>query len=299
MPESAPPQHSSHMLSELQGEVQRKLGACVVQVQLYELLMKAIVEMTTLEGISDTLEAERANSAAEISDKSLGRLIQEHVLKDLIVNVAADGNDSSRASDKELHAIAQGLPYLKIRHQIGMKPEELAIASQGLEAMLKTRNQLVHHFVARFDLKSDESCAGAMDYLEKCQAMFDMSLAQLKGWAAGMVHAQQLIASFAKTQIFEDLVVNGINPDGTIDWPACGVVEALREAEVACAKESWTLLDSAIAWLRADHSDQAPAKYRCKTWKQVLKRSKQFEIRVAVDPVSNHGQTWFRSRAVA
>ena len=139
----------------------------------------------------------------------------------------------------------------------------------------------------------------AETYLDGSYATFNNHYLQLKEWAANMENTRALSASFIKTQIFEDLVVNGINPDGTIDWPACGVVQALREAEVACAKESWTLLDSPIAWLRAVHSDQAPAKYRCKTWKQVLKRSKQFEIRVAVDPVSSHGQTWFRSRAVA
>ena len=99
--------------------------------------------------------------------------------------------------------------------------------------------------------------------------------------------------------MFEDLVYNGIDPDGTVNWPASGAVRALREVEAACAEGGWTLLDSAIVWLRADHSDQTPAKYQCKTWEQVLKRSKQFEIRATVDLASTRGKTWFRSRIAA
>lgn len=98
-----------------------------------------------------------------------------------------------------------------------------------------------------------------------------------------------------QSDTYLDFLVNGINPDGTVDWPISGVVKALRITEAACAINGWTSLDSAIAWLGTDHADQTPAKYHYKTWKQVLKRSKQFEIRAAVDLVSNRGQTWFRS----
>ena len=114
-----------------------------------------------------------------------------------------------------------------------------------------------------------------------------------------MDNARTLSASFVQTQMYEDFVYNGINPDGSVEWPASGIVHALRKAEAACAKEGWTLLDSAIAWLRADHSDQTPTKYQCKTWRQVLKRSQQFEILAAVDPANTSGKTWFRSRTAA
>jgi hypothetical protein len=299
MPDSAPPTHSSHPLTELQREVQRKLGACLIQVQQYELLMKLMLGNAASEGTMSTIETARAKAAANFYGKSLGVLIKDHLLKDLIVNVTANSGEGDKASDSELQAIAQGLPHLKFRYQISLEPEQLESTSRAIEAMRDVRNDLVHHFIDRFSLKSEEGCARAMAHLDACQSTFEISFAQLKNWAEEMINTRERLGAFIQTQMVEDILSNGIHPDGTVDWPASGVVRALREAESACAKEGWTLLDSAIAWLRTDHPDQTPTIYRCRTWRQVLKRSNQFEVRADAHPVSQQGQTWFRSRTSA
>jgi hypothetical protein len=74
------------------------------------------------------------------------------------------------------------------------------------------------------------------------------------------------------------------------------VVQALREAEAACAVEGWVPLDSAIGWLGKHHPDQTLGKYQCKTWQQLLKRCAQFEIRSTQGDASARGQTWYRSK---
>ena len=51
-----------------------------------------------------------------------------------------------------------------------------------------------------------------------------------------------------------------------------------------------------ICWLRVHPPDQTPAKYNCQKWQQVLKRSKQFEVKTDSDLVTGRGQAWFQSR---
>ena len=296
MTNQSPTSPSDKTLVELQREVQRKLGACLICLQQYEHLMKAMLAVRTAEGTVEQIERTRLKTLTDVQIKTLGVLVNEFCEEFVVSDESVKDHETedSKSMDRGL-----GAPWFSYRHTMQMSAERHQQTKARLIELKELRNQLVHHFLERFALVDESSCRAAETYLDGSYATFNNHYLQLKEWAANMENTRALSASFIKTQIFEDLVVNGINPDGTIDWPACGVVQALREAEVACAKESWTLLDSPIAWLRAVHSDQAPEKYRCRTWKQVLKRSKQFEIRVAVDPVSNRGQTWFRSRAVA
>ena len=295
MPDQLPIPTPDTTLIEFLRVVQAKLGACLIRLQQYEHLMKAILAARTAEGTVEQIERTRLKTLTEVQIKTLGMLVNEFC-EDFVVSDDSDAEEiqGSESTNRGLEA-----PWFSYRHTMQMSPERHQQTKAALIELKELRNQLVHHFLERFSLTDENSCRDADAYLDVSYATFNNHYLQLKEWAASMENARALSASFIKTQMFEDLFVNGINPDGTVDWPASGVVGALREAEVACAEDGWTLLDSAIAWLRTDHSDQTPAKYRCKTWKQVLKRSKQFEIRIAVHPVTNHGQTWFRSSAVA
>ena len=189
-------------------------------------------------------------------------------------------------------------PWFSHRFTMELSSEDHQRLTAALIELKELRNQLVHHFLERFPLVDESSCQAAGTYLDASYPTINDHYLRLFGMARSMDNARALSASILESQTFEDFVYNEIDPDGTVDWPVSGVVQALREAEKACAIESWTLLDSAIAWLCSDHSDQTPTKYQCKTWKQVLERSKQFETRTAADPVNNRGQTWFRSSAV-
>lgn len=93
---------------------------------------------------------------------------------------------------------------------------------------------------------------------------------QLRAWAESMDQARQLAASFMQSPAYHDLVVNGIAPDGTMDLGAAGCVSALREAVAALAIDGWTSVAAAATWISAQHLDQTPEKYGCRTWRQVI-----------------------------
>ena len=292
----SPNSASDKTLVELQHVVSRKLGGCLIRLQQYELLMKAMLAARTVEGSFEQIEKIRVQNSVNVQSKTLGALVKEFCEE----FVASEGPAKSlKAEESKSSNRGAEEPWFSYKYTMEMPPEDHERTTAALRELKELRNQLVHHFLERFPLVNESSCQAAEVYLDASYATINNRFLQLKDWATNMDRARTMSASFVQTQMYEDLVCNGINPDGRIDWPASGVVHALREAEIAGAKEGWTLLDSAIAWLRADYADQTPTKYQCKTWKQVLKRSKQFEIRVAVDPASKRGQTWFRSKVAA
>lgn len=285
---------------EVQREVQRKLGRCMIRIQQFELLMKAMLSSMAAEGTVEQLELALKKTAADVNGKSLGNLLTNYFFADYLVNADSvreklDPAEEVEPSSPEAAAVDAGRPYFKYRFQIQMEPDDLEREKAALIKFRNLRNDIVHHLLDKFNLGEALSCQAALAYLDESYEAIDEHFIRLKGWASSMNTIREASIAFMRSNAYLDFLVNGINPDGTVDWPASGVVKALRAAEAACAINGWTLLDSAIAWLRTDHADQTPAKYQCKTWKQVLERSKQFEIRAATDSVSNRGQTWFRS----
>lgn len=292
--------HPVASANEVQREVQRKLGRCMIRIQQFELLMKAMLSSMAGEGTVKEFELAKEKTASNVNGKSLGNLLNDYFFTDYLVNADTVRDKLDRAEEAELAspeaaAVAAGLPYFKYRFQMQMEPRKLKREKAALNKFRDLRNEIVHHLLDKFNLGEASTCQAALAYLDESYEAIDEHFIRLKGWASSMNTAREASIAFMQSNAYLDFLVNGVNPDGTVDWPASGVVNALRTAEAACATNGWTLLDSAIAWLRTDHADQTPAKYQCKTWKQVLKRSNQFEIRAAVDSVSNRGQTWFRS----
>lgn len=285
---------------DVQREVQRKLGRCMIRIQQFELLMKAMLCSMAAEGTVKQFELAKEKTASHVNGKSLGNLLNDYFFTDYLVNADTVREKLDHAEDVELSApeaaaVAAGLPYFKYRFQMRMEPDDLERVKAALIKFRNLRNDIVHHLLDKFNLGEASSCQAALAYLDESYEAIDEQFIRLKGWASSMNKTREASIAFMQSNAYLDFLVNGINPDGPLDWPASGVVKALRAAEAACATNGWTLLDSAIVWLRTDHADQTPAKYQCRTWKHVLKRSKQFEIRAAIDSVSNRGQTWFRS----
>ena len=81
-----------------------------------------------------------------------------------------------------------------------------------------------------------------------------------------MDQARRLMAEFAQSDAFRDLVINGIASDGSVDWPASGIVCALREAADELAVVGWTPVASAGRRITKILPDQLPAKYGCSSW---------------------------------
>jgi len=109
-----------------------------------------------------------------------------------------------------------------------------------------------------------------------------------------MDQARRLTAEFVQSDAFHDLVVNGIAPDGVVDWPASGIVRALRDATGELAVDGWAPVALAGRWIAERHPDQLPAKYGCSSWRQVVHESRLFELRYR--EVDGQRAAWYRAK---
>lgn len=273
-PATAPSQH----------EVQRLLGRCLLRLQQYEKLLKTLLVHHELTGPIQNLEQIRDARMHKTANNTLGQSIGE-LMASYIVST------ESPEPDLDEHPAM----FARMRATLTLSADDHARTQTALKDLVDLRNDLVHHFIDLYDLWSDAGCVSACVYLRDCYTRIDRHFVELRAWTQHMVKAHTLMAAFAQSSAFHDLVANGIAPDGTVDWANAGIKRVLHEAAYALAIDGWTQLDQATAWIEAHHPDQLPAKYGCRTWAQVLHESRRFDLQYRLD-ASGHRIAWFKPR---
>lgn len=159
-------------------DVQRWLGRCMLRLQQYERLMrlmKTLLAHHELAGPADTLEAQRAANLEKVSDKTLGTLV-----KSLFESYAVpDGFERELLPENK---VPTDRISMAIGYRMTMAPERLAEVRAQIEELVAMRNELVHHFIERFDLWSDPGCEAALRHLEHCYQRIDHHHNELVGW---------------------------------------------------------------------------------------------------------------------
>jgi hypothetical protein len=274
-------------LQAQQRDVQRLLGRCLLRLQQYERLMKAIVARHEISGPAEALEEIRAARIDDASTKTLGTLVGQ-LFGSYIVTEGADTAADAAANEPE------DVIYFATRMQLSLSAEDYVRTQSDLKELVLLRNNLVHHFIDQHDLWSTHGCRTARDALVAAYARIDRHFEQLRGWAEHMDQARRLAAEFVQSDVFRDLVINGIAPDGTVDWPAAGIVRALHEAANELAVDGWTPVAAAGRWIMERSPEQQPNKYGCASWRQVLHESRLFELRYRT--VDARRAAWYRVR---
>lgn len=272
-------------LQTLQREVQRMLGRCLLRLQQYEQLMKAIVAHHEISASGSPLESNQAERIADAANKTLGTLVGT-----LLGTYVTSGEQDEVAEPDTPDNIIS----FKMKMSLQMSAEDFDRTQNDLKDLVLLRNNLVHHFIDQHDFWNLDGCRGAQKSLVAAYSRIDQHFEQLRGWAEHMDQARRLAAEFAQSDAFRDLVINGIAPDGSVDWPAAGIVRALREAADQLAVEEWTPVASAGRWIAERHPDQLPAKYGCSSWRQVVHESGLFELRYR--EVNGQRAAWYRPK---
>lgn len=263
------------------------MGRCLLRLQQYERLMKVLLVHHELRGPGDELLARRAARAEKFADRSLGQLVKALFESYVVVEGAeqAVSDDPSVSTDR----ISMG-----IRFQMEMSDEHRSEVKAAIEDLIRLRNDLVHHLIERFDVWTDDGCAAAVEHLQHSYERIDTHFDELRHWAEHLGEAERAAASFVQSQAFQDLVINGIAPDGAVDWPRAGIVRALRDALNADSADGWSRLDVARAWLGRHHPEQIPGRYGCRSWPQVLSESREFTLEYRME--GDRRVAWFRER---
>lgn len=267
----------------------------MIRLQQYERLLKAMVASMTIQGTLEEFQTVQGQQSAVVSNRTLGALVGTFTANYLV----AASSDVEVGPDHETSSGGQSpdVAWARMAFNISMPPERYTQAKDGLADLVALRNDLVHHFIERFDLSDEFGCRDAADHLDSCYEIINDHCLLLNAWATGLAESQALTSAFLNSKAFEDVIVHGINPDGSVCWPRSMIVECLRDAETACKKGGWTSLDAAIDFIATKNRDQVPSRYGCKTWRQVLTQSGQFEFRSIAGSNGARGQAWYRSHA--
>lgn len=272
----------------LQRDVQRLLGRCMLRIQQYDRLMKAMLAHHELAGPVEVLEGQRSMRIEKLSDKSLGTLVK--ALFETYVVPDGFERDLLPEAKVPIDRISMAFSF-----RMSMAPDRGAQTKEAVEDLVAMRNELVHHLIDRFDVWSEEGCVAAARHLDESYERIDRHYLELVDWATSMEKAREAAESFAKSPAFYELIVNGIAPDGSFDWSNSGMVRALRQAVEANVTEGWTRLDDVRTWLADHDSEQTPEKYGCRSWPQVLSDSRLFDLRYRTS-VDGCKEAWIRER---
>ena len=272
----------------LQRVVQRKLGRCLLHLQQYEKLLKAMVSHSELSGPASQMHAIREQEIGSVQQQTLGTLVKmltESYLTSPMVEEAMSqaGTDSTDQS------------WVSFRFRVEISSERYDTTKIALKELVALRNTMVHHFIDQFDLWSAVGCSAADEYLEESYKTIHQHYLNLRDWAKSMSEAQTAMASWLDSQDCEDSLESAW-ANATGNRPESEICRSLHEAEIKLGEEGWTHLGAAIQWIARSYPEQKPERYGFKSWKQLLHESEQFEIRNA----RAHNQptvVWYRSKA--
>ena len=247
----------------------------MLRLQQYEQLIKILVAHHSLSGPIHDLERVRTARIDGSARKTLGSLVNEligsYVVPDEIKPTEDAMTDSPEAPE-----------WFAIHMTVRLPVTDFARLECELREMVDLRNNLVHHFIDQHDIGSSDGCRGAQEALVAAYSSIDRHLTQLRKWAEDMEKLRLAAAEAMQTQAFRDCFINGISTDGSVNWCASGIVRALREAFQELAGDGWAPLAKAVNWITAQHPEQLPAKYGCKSWRQVVHEAPNLELRYFV-----------------
>lgn len=275
-------------ITKPQHQVQRLLGRCLLRLQQYERLLKAVIADHELSGALGSWESNRARRISEASTRTLGALAQE-LFGGVIFAVESAGPDFIDGSEDEL--------WIRTCVRIQLSEQEYATQRTEMKQLVELRNRLVHHFIDDHEIWTIAGCRAAEQALVEAYERIDVHVARLSRWASEMHQARKHMAELVQSDVVTNYFFDGIMPDGGVFWPGAGIVRALREAATELGRDGWTPVVEASVWITSRYPKQIPARYGCRSWRHALHESGLFELSWR----DIHGQrsSWYRERAQA
>lgn len=174
--------HTTDPTLDLQREVQRKLGRCLLRLQQYESLLKALVSHGDMAGPPAGLQAVQDAQAACVQKKTLGTLVGMLTERHL---TSTEEDESAEGPQGD------GGVGFSFRFQVGLDASQHQATTAALKELVDLRNQLVHHFLQQFNIWERQGCLDAEAYLDASFETIDDHYLTLRGWAQGMDEAER------------------------------------------------------------------------------------------------------------
>lgn len=261
------------------------LGRSLVRVQSIELTLKRLLASRSFGGTVEELENWMTERHADYATNTLGTLVNE-LLEQYLVS---ESYEAREAPDPPLSKSI----YFRFENVVTMEDARLLEMRSLFKGLVAARNDIIHHLAERFPLKTPEGCTEAHAFLAAFESTLGNVWDELNRWAEARDKVAQLHAEFMKSPEFHNYLMDGILPDGTVQWEVSGIVRALRNAAKSRAEGDWMPLVEAVAWIRREAPLQIPSRYFCTTYRQAIRKSLAFETKLEPQP---DGSTMFLFR---
>lgn len=261
--------------------VEQLYGRCILRLQSYELLMKAIVADHRLSAPITDIEKARARRRAETAQKTLGTVVGE-----MIGSVIVPAGMQGRGDDVGDTGDAPSIDY-KLRFDV--PPEEFTRIEAEHRELVRFRNSLVHSFLEHHDLGTADGCITAQQALAQALDHVGRAYAELRSWARDLEQTWKAFAEHLASPEIHDAFVQDRVP-----WRISAIALALKEAAMELAGGDWLMVATATDWVAKHYPEEKPAEYGCRSWRQVIHETGMFDLEVR--RVDGRGQAWFRPR---
>lgn len=275
---------------EQRSEVHRKLGRVLLRLQQYEMLTKEILVSHHQSGTISNWHERHQARVEEFSRKSLGQLAEVMTGSYLSMQTEREEGQHSNAPEESNEI------WFSVRSSLVMDSQEYTDTVAAIKELVALRNDIVHHFLERFDLWSLKGCSAADAHLEQSYDLVERHMEALLGWARHMSEAAQATAKFMTTPEYRELLLANVSEAQPDLNRGSSVARRLQEAEAALALGGWTLLGPAIAFIGRIDPQESPARYGRKTWRQILSGCGSFEVQRIALPERSGLHTVYRSK---
>lgn len=269
-------------LNELKEQIALEYGRCLLQLQQFELMLKATLPTLKVSGFSDELAGNVERDRQLLGGKTLGHLVGQWSQR-------TTPGDEQEIDDDALNSRA----YISI--SFGLEDGEWM--NEKLRQLLELRNELVHHFLSRFALNSEISCQDAISYLSTAASTIKSNRDTLISLLTAFEDGKKELVEFINSPVGKSLYYYGVIPGEPIDnWENTTIIQQLKFAEHSIAKDGWAQLNEAIRSIGQRWPELSPKLYGCSSWREVIHRSQLFEVDKRLSPTGV--MTWYRTRRI-
>ena len=269
-------------LNELKEQIALEYGRCLLQLQQFELMLKATLPTLKVSGFSDELAGNVERDRQLLGGKTLGHLVGQWSQR-------TTQGDEQEIDDDALSSRA----YISI--SFGLEDGEWM--NEKLRQLLELRNELVHHFLSRFALNSEISCQDAINYLSTAARTIKSNRDTLISLLTAFEDGKKELFEFINSPVGKSLYYYSVIPGEPIDnWENTTIIQQLKFAEHSIAKDGWAQLNEAIRSIGQRWPELSPKLYGCSSWREVIHRSQLFEVDKRLSPTGV--MTWYRTRRI-
>lgn len=250
---------------EFVDDVLRKVGRNVVLFQQLEQLLKFIVANGSLSGFASELKTLKKEQENKVNKQTMGTLFGQYV---------ENSNPELGTKSTEPEEIDEA--YFSFSFRIECDDDYYESRKEALSKLVSERNDLIHHLLPRFDMKSAESCRALGKELDDQSDQIRLEINRLKATAKALNDGRKATADYFQSEEGrKDLELSFLRQSRLVLMLGDIATQMSRE-------DGWALISSA-GHLIKEHApeelDQMKDKHGYSSLKKLIQASEIFDIR--------------------